>query len=135
VIFHRIDERGQAAVEFVLCLPIVALGLGVLIEIGLLVGDHVRLWHAARESARIAIVDSDPDEIQGAAEQGGLSPLTEGRTEVCRSRYRRATHRHPELQAKWPSSLARRPDRQPHIDLFGHDAHRTAVNPAYRPIA
>jgi Flp pilus assembly protein TadG len=76
VIFHRIDERGQAAVEFVLCLPIVALGLGVLIEIGLLVGDHVRLWHAARESARIAIVDSDPDEIQGAAEQGGLSPLT-----------------------------------------------------------
>jgi len=76
VIFRRIDERGQAAVEFVLCLPIVALGLGVLIEIGLLVGDHVRLWHAARESARIAIVDSDPDEIEGAAEQGGLSPLT-----------------------------------------------------------
>ena len=76
MIFRRIDERGQAAVEFVLCLPIVALGLGVLIEIGLLVGDHVRLWHAARESARIAIVDSDPDEIEGAAEQGGLSPLT-----------------------------------------------------------
>ncbi len=76
MIFRRIDERGQAAVEFVLCLPIVALGLGVLIEIGLLVGDHVRLWHAARESARIAIVDSDPDEIEGAAELGGLSPLT-----------------------------------------------------------
>ena len=70
------SERGQAAVEFVLCLPIVALGLGVLIEIGLLVGDHVRLWHAAREGARIAIVDSDPDEIRGAAEQAGLSPLT-----------------------------------------------------------
>ena len=69
-------ERGQAAVEFVLCLPIVALGLGVLIEIGLLVGDHVRLWHAAREGARIAIVDSDPDEIRGAAERAGLSPLT-----------------------------------------------------------
>jgi Flp pilus assembly protein TadG len=69
-------ERGQAAVEFVLCLPIVALGFGVLIEIGLLVGDHVRLWHAAREGARIAVVDSDPDEIRGAAEQAGLSPLT-----------------------------------------------------------
>jgi len=76
VIFGRADERGQAAVEFVLCLPIVALSLGLLIEIGLLVGDHVRLRHAARESARIAIVDSDPDEIRGAAEQGGLSPLT-----------------------------------------------------------
>ena len=73
--FRRADERGQATVEFVLCLPIAALVLGVLIEIGLLVGDHVRLWHSARESARIAIVDSDPEEIRGAAEQGGLSPL------------------------------------------------------------
>jgi len=75
VTFRRTDERGQATVEFVLCLPIAALVLGMLIEIGLLVGDHVRLWHAARESARIAIVDSDPEEIRGAAEQGGLSPL------------------------------------------------------------
>ena len=73
--FRRADERGQATIEFVLCLPIAALVLGVLIEIGLLVGDHVRLWHAARESARIAIVDSNPEEIRGAAEQGGLSPL------------------------------------------------------------
>jgi hypothetical protein len=75
VTFLRAEERGQATVEFVLCLPIAALVLGVLIEIGLLVGDHVRLWHAARESARIAIVDSDPEEIRGAAELGGLSPL------------------------------------------------------------
>jgi Flp pilus assembly protein TadG len=75
VTFLRAEERGQATVEFVLCLPIAALVLGVLIEIGLLVGDHVRLWHAERESARIAIVDSDPEEIRGAAELGGLSPL------------------------------------------------------------
>ena len=73
--FHRAGERGQATVEFVLCLPIAALVLGILIEIGLLVGDHVRLWHAARESARIAIVDSDLEEIRSAAEHGGLSPL------------------------------------------------------------
>ncbi|MPZ93137.1 MAG: hypothetical protein GEU68_16240 [Actinobacteria bacterium] len=73
--FRRAGERGQATVEFVLCLPIAALVLGILIEIGLLVGDHVRLWHAARESARIAIVDSDPEEIRSAAEHGGLSPL------------------------------------------------------------
>jgi hypothetical protein len=75
VTFRRAGERGQATVEFVLCLPIAALVLGILIEIGLLVGDHVRLWHAARESARIAIVDSDPEEIRSAAEHGGLSPL------------------------------------------------------------
>ena len=73
--FRRADERGQATVEFVLCLPIAALVLGILIEIGLLVGDHVRLWHAAREGARVAIVDSDPEEIRRAAEHGGLAPL------------------------------------------------------------
>ena len=73
--FRRTDERGQATVEFVLCLPIAALVLGILFEIGLLVGDHVRLWHAAREGARIAIVDSDPEEIRSAAEHGGLAPL------------------------------------------------------------
>jgi len=75
VTLHRADGRGQATVEFVLCLPIAALVLGILIEIGLLVGDHVRLWHAARESARIAIVDSDPKAIRSAAEHGGLAPL------------------------------------------------------------
>jgi len=75
VSFRRASERGQATVEFVLCLPIAALVLGILFEIGLLVGDHVRLWHAARESARIAIVDSDPEEIRSAAERGGLAPL------------------------------------------------------------
>jgi hypothetical protein len=74
-VIFRTDEHGQATVEFVLCLPIAALVLGMLIEIGLLVGDRVRLWHAARESARIAIVDSDPQEIREAAERGGLSPL------------------------------------------------------------
>ncbi len=73
--FRRADESGQATVEFVLCLPFAALVLGILIETGLLVGDHVRLWHAARESARVAIVDSDPEEIRSAAEHGGLSPL------------------------------------------------------------
>jgi Flp pilus assembly protein TadG len=72
---RRASEHGQATVEFVLCLPIMALVLGILIEIGLLVGDQVKLWHAARESARIAIVDSDPEAIRSAAEHGGLAPL------------------------------------------------------------
>jgi len=72
---HRVDEPGQATVELVLCLPIMALVLGFLIEIGLLVGDQVRLWHAARETARVAIVDSNPDEIRRAAEHGGLAPV------------------------------------------------------------
>ncbi len=72
---RRADEHGQATVELVLCLPVLALVLAVLIEVGLLIGDQVRLWHAARETARVAIVDSDPNEIRTAAEHGGLGPL------------------------------------------------------------
>jgi Flp pilus assembly protein TadG len=72
---RRADEQGQATVELVLCLPILALVLAVLLEVGLLVGDHVRLWHAARETARVAVVDSDPNAIRAAAEHAGLGPL------------------------------------------------------------
>ena len=71
----RVDERGQATVELTLCLPVLALVLAVLVEVGLLVGDQLRLWHAARETARVAVVDSDPNEIRAAAEHGGLGPL------------------------------------------------------------
>lgn len=72
---RRADERGQATVELALCLPLVVLLLGALVEIGLLVGDQVRLWHAAREAARIAIVDSDTADIRAAAQRSGLSPI------------------------------------------------------------
>jgi hypothetical protein len=75
---RRADEQGQATVELVLCLPILALVLAVLIEVGLLIGDQIRLWHAARETARVAVVDSDPNEIRAAAEHGGLGPLDIG---------------------------------------------------------
>jgi TadE-like protein len=72
---RRADEQGQATVELVLCLPVLALVLAVLVEVGLLVGDQVRLWHAARETVRVAVVDSDPNQIRAAAEHGGLGPL------------------------------------------------------------
>lgn len=69
------DQRGQAAVELALCLPILVLVLACVVEIGLLVGDQVRLWHAAREGARIAVVDPAMEEVRGAAESAGLEPL------------------------------------------------------------
>jgi hypothetical protein len=53
----------------------VVLVLGCLVEIGLLAGDQVRLWHAAREGARIAVVDPAMDGIVAAAESAGLEPL------------------------------------------------------------
>lgn len=69
------QERGQTTVELALCLPLVALLLGAVVEVGLLVADQGRLWHAAREAARIAAVDDDEDAIQAAASKGGLSPV------------------------------------------------------------
>ena len=49
-------ERGQAALEFALCLPILALLLLALVQVGLVVCDQVAVVHAAREGARAAAV-------------------------------------------------------------------------------
>lgn len=37
--------------------------------------DQMRLWHAAREAARTAVVNSDEQAIRSAAARSGLSPL------------------------------------------------------------
>ena len=68
-------ERGQSTIEFVLLLPFLAAVFAALVEVALLAGDQARLWHAAREAARVAVVDSDPIQAAVAAESGGLSPL------------------------------------------------------------
>ena len=66
------DQRGQATVELVLCLPFVLAVLAGVVEVGLVAGDYVKLWHAAREAARVAIVDPDLGQAQAAAERAGL---------------------------------------------------------------
>ena len=71
----RREESGQATVELALTLPLLALVIGVLVEFGMLVADHARLWHAAREAARVAAVDADEDHQSHAAREGGLRPL------------------------------------------------------------
>ena len=58
--------------ELALCLPLVAAVVAGVVEVGLLVGDYVRLWHAAREAARIAVVDPDPAAARAAADSVGL---------------------------------------------------------------
>ncbi len=65
-------ERGQATLELALCLPLVAFLVAAVTETGLLVGDQVRLWHAAREAARTAVVDPDPDAAGSAVRNLGL---------------------------------------------------------------
>jgi hypothetical protein len=70
------NDQGQATVELVLCLPLVALLLAALLQAGVIVSDQTRLWHAAREAARAAVVDPDPRAIRQGAESSGLSPVS-----------------------------------------------------------
>lgn len=66
------DEQGQATVETALLLPVVALIVSVLVQIGLAGVDEVRLWHAAREGARAAAVDPGETAVRKAVQQAGL---------------------------------------------------------------
>jgi hypothetical protein len=72
---YRRDESGQATLELALGLPILALLLAGLVEVGMLVSDQTRIWHAAREGARVAVVDPDLSNAVAAAERAGLEPL------------------------------------------------------------
>jgi TadE-like protein len=75
---HRISERGQASVEFVAILPLVALVVFAGWQF-LLVGDA--LWHArtaARAAARAQAIGADPRD----AARAHLPPRLEGALQV-----------------------------------------------------
>jgi len=63
-------DEGQAAVELALVLPLVALVLLAVIQVGLLGRDQVLVVHAAREAAREAAVDPSADAPRRAALAG-----------------------------------------------------------------
>ena len=52
--------RGQASVELALALPLIAVLLLGLVQVGLIVRDQVLVVHAAREAVREAAVTGDP---------------------------------------------------------------------------
>jgi hypothetical protein len=62
-------ERGQAAVELALCLPLIAALTLLVVQVGLLVRDQVLVTEAARAAAREAAVSSGPGEGRRAAER------------------------------------------------------------------
>ncbi len=67
-------DRGQAAVELALVLPVVLLLVLAALQVGLVARDVVLVEHAAREAARAAAVDDDPVAVRRAALEGsGLS--------------------------------------------------------------
>ncbi|MBM3670672.1 MAG: pilus assembly protein [Actinobacteria bacterium] len=63
----RRGERGQATVELALVLPILALAILAVLQVALVVRDHIAVVHAAREAARAASVDPDPTRARVAA--------------------------------------------------------------------
>ncbi len=60
-------DGGQATVEFALVLPLVVFALLSIIQVGLVVSDHITVVHAAREAARAAAVERDPERAVIAA--------------------------------------------------------------------
>jgi Flp pilus assembly pilin Flp len=54
-------DEGQSAVELALVLPLVALVLLAVVQVGLIARDQVLVVHAAREAAREAAVSADPN--------------------------------------------------------------------------
>jgi hypothetical protein len=71
---------GQATVELALVLPLVALLLLAIVQVALVARDQNLVAHAAREAARAAAVDGDPDAAVRAAERAG--PLDPDRLRV-----------------------------------------------------
>lgn len=61
---------GQAAVELALALPLVAVLLLALVQIGMVLRDQILVVHAAREAAREIAVDPDTQAARRAAVLG-----------------------------------------------------------------
>lgn len=55
-------DRGQAAVELALCLPVVMLMLLGIVQVAVVVRDQLLAQHAAREAARAASVADSPQQ-------------------------------------------------------------------------
>lgn len=62
-------DGGQSTVELVLVIPVVLALALVLVQVGLVVRDQVRVTHAAREGARAAAVSADPDAARRAVDR------------------------------------------------------------------
>jgi len=60
-------ERGQAAVELALVLPLLVVLLLVIVQVGLVIRDEVLVIHAARSAAREAALGTDRGQVAAAA--------------------------------------------------------------------
>jgi Flp pilus assembly protein TadG len=66
-------ERGSAAVEFALVLPLVLVMALALVQVGVLIKDQIIVEEAARAGAREAAVTVDDAEVRQAVESSSVS--------------------------------------------------------------
>lgn len=66
-------DEGQATVELAIVLPFIVLLVAAMIQCGLLVGDQLAVWNAARCAARAAAISPDS---QLAAEKAASDAVT-----------------------------------------------------------
>ena len=69
------DDRGQAAVELAVALPIVVIAMLAIAQVGVAVRNEVAVELAAREGARAAAVSSDPAAADAAARRAVDLPM------------------------------------------------------------
>ena len=81
---EQLNQRGQSTAELALLLPVLAMLMLALIQIGLLVRVRVMVTHAAREAVREAAVGGDDDDVRRAA--AAAADLDPGRIGVGVSR-------------------------------------------------
>ena len=69
------NDRGQAAVEFAVALPIVVIAMLAIAQVGVAVRNEVAVELAAREGARAAAVSADPAAAGAAARRAVDLPM------------------------------------------------------------
>ena len=69
------DDRGQAAVEFAIALPIVVIAMLAIAQVGVAVRNEVAVELAAREGARAAAVTADQSAAGAAARRAVDLPM------------------------------------------------------------
>jgi Flp pilus assembly protein TadG len=70
---RRRRSRGQSLVEFAVVFPVFILVLFGIIEFGFMLYSQMTVSNAAREAARVSVVDPDPCTIPDLARATGLS--------------------------------------------------------------
>ena len=71
---HRTSDRGAAAVEFALVLPLLLLLVFGIVDFGRVYHEQVTLTHGAREGVRLLAFDGDFGDVQARLDDGTLTP-------------------------------------------------------------